>query len=94
MQSIVGCGRECFTDKRAMRPDLSLYGEAADTRTVIEVVHHNPPSADKLDYYRMRLVTLVLVRVSQDRDLPFRDGVLRAAFASYGCNDPEQPVRY
>ncbi|HYZ73977.1 MAG TPA: hypothetical protein VE641_12915 [Chthoniobacterales bacterium] len=65
-----------------MRPDLSLYGEAGDTRAVIEVVNYNPPDADKLVYYRMRMVTLVVVRLSKDRHELFRDGVVRAETAS------------
>jgi len=82
---IVECSRERFTDKQAMRPDLSLHGEAGDVRTVIEVVDSNPPDEDKLVYYRMQMMTLIVIPAVKNRSELFRDGVLRASTAKYPC---------
>jgi hypothetical protein len=82
---IVRCYRERFTDKQAMRPDLSLHGEADDVRTVIEVVDSNPPEDDKLVYYRMQMMTLIVIPAVKNRNDLFRDGVLRANIAKYRC---------
>ena len=85
LESIVGCCRERFTDKQAMRPDLSLHGVADDIRTVIEVVDQNPPSSDKQLYYRMQLMTLIVIRVPSNGSELLRNGVLHAEVAKYQC---------
>jgi hypothetical protein len=82
---IVGCYRERFTDKQAMRPDLSLHGEADDVRTVIEVVDSNPPDDDRLVYYRMQMMTLIVIPAVKNRTDLFRNGALRASVAKYRC---------
>lgn len=84
---IARCYRERFTDKQAMRPDLSLHGEADDVRTVIEVVNSNPPEDDKLVYYRMQMMTLIVIPAVKTRSDLFRAGVLRASVAKYSCRD-------
>jgi hypothetical protein len=71
LDRIVGCHRERLTDKQAMRPDLSLHGEADDVRTVIEVVDSNPPDDGKLVYYRMQMMTLIVVPGSAEPARPF-----------------------
>lgn len=83
LEGIAECVREVPTDKRAFTPDISLRGEANDIRTVIEVVHTNPPSDDKLVYYRMQWVMLAVIRATDET--PLRDGVLRASFATFPC---------
>jgi hypothetical protein len=71
-----------------MRPDLSLHGEADDLRTVIEVVNSNPPESGKLVYYRMQMMTLIVIPAVKTRGNFLRDGVLRASVAKYSCPRP------
>lgn len=85
LESIVACYRERNTDKPAMPPDLSLHGEADDVPTVIEVVDHNPANRDKLEYYRMRMMILIVVRAMQNRSELWRDGIVHADVAKYRC---------
>ena len=52
---------------RSSRTRILCWKLSGDVRTMIEVVHSNPPEDHNLVYYRMRVMTLIVKREQNSR---------------------------